>query len=239
MDEQRGLSVSRTFVERFNEAAGLARQGRYKEALEAFDNIHAPFDDYTEERIMTGEFMGMIEIRKAYCLMDLGQYDEARKIFESKLVNAALGQFNKATLYDYLFSYGNTLGFLGDIEKMDGVMHKAMAIAAHELDDMQKLESVWYWIMFWANKHQKWTYLEEQCVNAHKAGIRSKSIVLQIRAGEFGCYAYRGLGKTDKAKRGAKIIIKRYQDAQADKKTIKHWEDFLQSLEKNKEVSNG
>lgn len=237
MDDKIQSPVSRTFVERFNEAAGLARQGRYEDALEAYDNIHAPFEDYHEERVMTGEFMGMIEIRKAYCLMDLGRYDEARTIFESKLVKAAIGQFNKATLYDYLFSYGNTLGYLGAIKKMDTIMRKALVIALGELDDLKKLETVWYWIMYWAKKHEQWSYLEEQCINAHKTGIRNKSIVLQVRAGEFGCYAYRGLGKVDKAKRGAKIIIKRYKDAKADDKIIKEWEDFLLSLDKDKGVS--
>jgi hypothetical protein len=167
------------------------------------------------------------------------RYDEARTIFESKLVKAALGQFNKATLYDYLSSYGNTLGYLGAIKKMDTIMHKALAIALQELDDLKKLETVWYWIMYWAKKHEQWAYLEEQCINAHKAGIRNKSIVLQVRAGEFGCYAYRGLGKIDKAKRGAKIIIKRYKDAEADDKIIKEWEDFLISLDKEKEVKHG
>ncbi|MGB3340625.1 MAG: hypothetical protein WBB37_03990 [bacterium] len=239
MDDNSGLPVSRTFVERFNEAAGLASQGRYEDALEAYDNIHAPFDDYSEERVMTGEFMGMIEIRKAYCLMDLERYDEARTIFESKLVKAALGQFNKATLYDYFFSYGNTLGYLGAIRKMDTVMSKALAIALQELDDLKKLETVWYWIMYWAKKHEQWVYLEEQCINAHKTGIRNKSIALQVQAGEFGCYAYRGLGKIDKARRGAKIIIKRYKDAEADEKMIKEWEDFILSLDKVKEVKRG
>lgn len=235
MDDNSNLTVSKTFVERFNEAAGLARQGKYEEALEAYDNIHAPFADYSEERVMTGEFMGMIEVRKAYCLMDLERYDEAKEIFESKLVKAALGQFNKATLYDYFLSYGNTLGYLGDIKKMNAVMYKALSIAAQELDDMKKQEDIWYWIMYWAKKHKKWFYLEEQCVNAHKTGVRNKSIVLQVRAGEFGCYAYRGLGKLDKAKRGAKIIIKRYKDAEADDKVIKEWEDFLISLGKEEE----
>jgi tetratricopeptide (TPR) repeat protein len=239
MNDKSELPVSRTFVERFNEAAGLARQGRYEEALEAYDNIHAPFDDYTEERVMTGEFMGMIEIRKAYCLMDLERYDEAREIFESKLVKAAVGQFNKATLYDYFFSYGNTLGYLGDIKKMDSVMHKALAITMQELDDQEKLQDVWYWIMYWAKQHEKWAYLEEQCINAHRIGVRNKNIVLQVRAGEFGCYAYRGLGKIDKARRGAKIIIKRYKDAEADDNVIREWEDFLLSLDKEKEVEHG
>jgi len=225
------LPVSKTFIERFDKAAALAREGKYEEASHAYDNIHAPFEDYNETRVMTGEFMGMIELRKAYCLMDLKHYDEARRIFESKLVEAALGQFNKATLYDYFFSYGNTLGFLGAIKEMNRVMGKALQIAVHEPDDLKRCEDTWYWIMYWAKKHEKWVDLEEQCVNAHKFGVRNKSIVLQVRAGEFGCYAYRGLGKIDKAKRGARIIIKRYKDAKASEEVIKEWDDFLKSLD--------
>ncbi len=232
------LPVSKTFIERFDKAAALAREGKYEEALHAYDDLHAPFEDYNEARVMTGEFMGMIELRKAYCLMDLKRYDKARTIFESKLVEAALGQFNKATLYDYSFSYGNTLGFLGAIREMNEVMGKALQIAFQELDDLKLCEDTWYWRMYWAKEHQQWAYLEEQCINAHKFGVRNKSIVLQIRAGEFGCYAYRGFGKIEKAKRGAKIIIKRYKDAKADAKIIKEWEDFLLSLDKEKDVSH-
>jgi tetratricopeptide (TPR) repeat protein len=232
MKDNSGAQVSKTFIKRFNKAASLARDGRYEQALEAFEKIHAPFDDYNEERIMTREFMGIVEMRKAYCLMDLKEYEKARNIFESKLILTALEQFTTAIRYDYYFSYANTLGILGDIKTMDKVMHQALAIALEGLDDLKKLETAWYWILYWAKKHKQWTYLEEQCIEAHKVGVRYKSIALQIRAGEFGCYAYRGLGKIDKAERGARIIIKRYRDARADDKVIKEWEDFLGSLDK-------
>jgi tetratricopeptide (TPR) repeat protein len=174
----------------------------------------------------------MIELRKAYCLMDLNHYEEALKIFRSKLVDAALGQFNFATLYDYYYSYGNALGYLGDIKGMAEVMIKALNIAANELDDLKKCEDSWYWIMYWTKKAEDWQYLEDRCIDAHKFGVRNKSIFLQIKAGEFGCYAYRGLGKIETARRGAKIIIKRYKDANASRKVIKEWEDFLESLDK-------
>jgi len=226
------MTVSRTFIERFDKAAALAREGRYEEALNAYEQIHAPFKDYKEPRIMTGEFMGMIELRKAYCLMDLDRYEEARELFESKLVKAALGQFNKETLYDYYFSYGNTLGNLGDIEKMDQVMSQALTVAAKELHDLKRCENAWYWVMYWAKKHAKWEYLEEQCVNAHRFGVENESIVLQVRAGEFGCYAYRGLGKIEKARRGANLIIKRYKNAKVSDDVIKEWQDFLKSLDR-------
>ncbi len=237
MDDKSGLPISKTFVERFDAAAALARDGKYEEALKAYELIHAPFKDYKEPRIMTGEFMGMIELRKAYCLMDLDRHEEARSIFESKLVKAALSQFNKPTLFDYYFSYGNALGNLGDIEKMNYMMSKALAVATKELNDVKRCENVWYWVMYWAKKHEKWTYLEEQCINAHKFGVKNESIVLQVRAGEFGCYAYRGLGKIDEARRGASLIIKRYKNAKASDDVIKEWQDFLKSLDDKEDIT--
>ncbi|HEC78670.1 MAG TPA: hypothetical protein ENI34_05960 [candidate division WOR-3 bacterium] len=223
--------ISRTFIERFNRAAELAREGKIEEALEAYENIKAPFDDPKEERIMTGEFLGMVELRKAYCLMDLERFEEAREIFASNIIQAALGQFDFTTLCDYFYSYGNTLGKLGLLEKMDEVMKNVLKIAVNELNDLKRCEDTWYWIMYWAKEHEAWEYLEKQCISAHKFGVKSGSLFLQIKAGEFGCYAYRGLGKIEEARRGARIIIKRYKDAKINGSVLKEWEDFLKSLD--------
>lgn len=225
------MSVSPTFIKRFNQAAALAREGKYEEALEAYEKINDLFDNPEEARMMTGEFMGMIELRKAYCLMDLERYEETRQLFESDILRAALGQFNKETLYDYFFSYGNVLGYLGLIEEMGNAMTKALNIAAEELDDLKRCENVWYWIMYCAKEHGEWKYLEEQCINAHKFGVKNESHYLQHIAGQFGCYAYRGLGKIDEARRGAEVILGRMRAAKAAKENIKEWEDFLESLD--------
>lgn len=233
------LPVSKTFVERFDKAAALARAGKLEEALKAFERIHAPFKDYNETRVMTGEFMGTIELRKAYCLMDLQRYEDARIIFSSKLVEAALGQFNHATLYDYYYSYANTLGVLGRRTEMNEMMYRAIRIADQKLDDVKRCEDAWYWILHWAREQKDWQYLEEQCIEAHDFGVRNKSIRLQIWAGEFSCHAYRGLGKIEKARRSVTMIIKRYKDARAKPEKIKEWEDFLASLDQMKAKETG
>ena len=49
-------AVSKTFVERFNTAATLARDGKYEAAMKAYAYIHAPFEDRSEPRVMTSEF---------------------------------------------------------------------------------------------------------------------------------------------------------------------------------------
>jgi tetratricopeptide (TPR) repeat protein len=222
--------ISPTLIKRFNEAAGLAREGRHEEALKAFENMYAPFEDPKETRVETGEFLGTVEMRKAYCLMDLGRYKEACKVFECDIVQATLGQFNNETLYDYFFSYGNTLGNLGDIAKMDKAMTKALKVASETLGDLKRCEQCWYWLLFWAKKAEKWEFLEAQCVSAHQFGVNNGSIWLQLKAGEFGCYAYRGLGKLDKAERGARMTIQRYKDAKVTPAKIKEWEDLLSDI---------
>ncbi|MBU1076332.1 MAG: tetratricopeptide repeat protein [Spirochaetes bacterium] len=224
--------ISPTFIKRFNTAAELARNGKHKEALEAFNKINNPLEDPKENRVITGEFLGTVELRKAYCLMDLKRYEEARNLFESDIMKATLGQFDTETLYFYFFSFANTLGNLGEIKEMDKNMSKALNIAAEELGDVKKCEDAWYWLLFWAKEHKEWKYLEEQAISAHKFGVNSKSSFLQNLAGEFGCYAEKGLGKIDKSKKGAEQIIARLKEAKADKKKIKVWEDFLKSLSK-------
>jgi hypothetical protein len=96
---------------------------------------------------------------------------------------------------------------------------------------MKKSEEIWYWIMHWGNQHEQWDFLEQQCVNAHKFGVKHKSIFLQIRAGEFSCYANKGLGNIGKARHSAQIILKRYKDSDVSEKTVKKWEDFLHTLD--------
>lgn len=225
------MEVSKTFIERFDKAAALAREGKPEEALKAYEHIHAPFEDYNEARVMTGEFMGMIEVRKAYCLMDLKRYEDARVIFSSKLVHAALGQFNHAALYDYYYSYSNTLGILGQIKEMNKMMKKAIRVAMQDLGDVKLCEDAWYWVLHWLRKEEDWYNLEGECMEAHAFGVRNKSVKLQVWAGEFSCYAYRGLNKIDKARKSVTMIIKRYKDAQARPEKIRKWEDFLASLD--------
>jgi len=230
--------ISPTLIKRFNEAAALAREGKHEEALKAYENMYAPFEDPKETRVETGEFLGTVEMRKAYCLMDLGRYKDARKVFESDILQATLGQFSNETIYDHYFSFGNTLGNLGEIENMDRALTKALSIASETLGDLKRSEQCWYWILFWAKKAEKWQFLETRCVNAHQFGVNNGSMMLQLRAGEFGCHAYRGLGKLDKAERGARITIQRYRDAKAPRNKIQEWEDFLADILRLQEHSS-
>ncbi len=224
-------SVSTTFVERFNAAAALARDGRFEDALRAYAQIHAPFEDRTEDRVMTSEFLGMIELGKAYCLIKIGSMQEAKALLESRTMETAHTQLPRKTQYEYYFLYGNTLGTLGMITEMDTVMKRALHVALHDLDDSTLCARAWHWILYWAKQHKDWVYLEEQCYAARAFSIKHDTPGIQDEALEFSCHAYRGLGKIDKARRCAQNVLAKYQKEQTQTGAVGEWEHFLESLD--------
>lgn len=224
-------SVSATFVERFDTAAALARDGQFDDALKAYARIHAPFEDRTENRVMTSEFLGMIELGKAYCLIKLEKMQEAKELFESRVMETAHTRLPKKTQYEYHFLYGNTLGNLGMIAEMDTVMKRALHVALHDLEDSSLCTKTWHWILYWAKRHKDWVYLEEQCYAARAFSIKQDNPGIQDEALEFSCHAYRGLGKIEKARRCAQNVLKKYQGEQTPTDAVREWEHFLESLD--------
>jgi len=222
--------VSKTFVERFDTAAALAREGNFEAALKAYAQIHAPFSDRNEARVMTSEFLGLIELGKAYCLIKLERMQEAKGLFESKTMKTAHTQLPKKTLYEYYYLYGNTLGNLGMIIEMDAVLKRALHVALYDLDDSTLCVKAWHWILYWAKRHEEWVYLEEQCYAAKSFSVKYDNPQIQDKALEFSCYAYRGLGKIDRARSCAQHVLKRHRDTQASSASVKEWERFLVSL---------
>jgi hypothetical protein len=223
-------SVSTTFVERFNAAASLARDGQFDDALKAYARIHAPFEDRTEDRIMTSEFLGMIELGKAYCFIKLERMQEAKALLESRTIKTAHTQLPQRTQYEYFFLYGNTLGHLGLITQMDSVMKRALHVALNDLEDSTLCVRVWHWILYWAKQHKDWMYLEEQCYAARAFSTKHDNPEIQDEAQEFICHAYRGLGKIDKARSCTKNVLKKYKDEQTPTDAVREWEHFLESL---------
>ena len=224
-------SVSKTFVERFDTAAALAREGKFEAALKAYAQIHAPFADRSETRDMTSEFLGLIELGKAYCLIKLKRMQEAKELFESKTMKNAHTQLPKKTLYEYYYLYGNTLGTLGMIIEMDAVLKKALHVALHDLDDITLCVKAWHWILYWAKRHEEWVYLEEQCYTAKAFSVKHGNPRLQDEALESICHAYRGLGKVDRARTCAQNVLKKLQNKQTSSASLKQWERFLSSLD--------
>jgi len=113
--------------------------------------------------MVTGDFLGQSMMRKAWVLMDLHRYEEAKQALEEDVLKACLGQFAMPVLYEYFFSYGNTLGSLGDIAGMDDALTRAMAIAAEELGEYPRVAQCWRNLFEHATRAQAWDYLAREC----------------------------------------------------------------------------
>lgn len=154
------LHISPQLIQQFNEAAGLARDGEFEASLAVWDCLLNPTEgDKQEARVATGDFLGQCYMRKAWVLMDLERWGRAREVFEDEVMQACLGQFSLENLYEYFFSYANTLGNLGEVEPMDVAFSKAMSVAAEHLGDAQRLHYCWKNLMFFAEKAEAWEYL--------------------------------------------------------------------------------
>ena len=159
--------ISEEYIEIFNQASLLTRQGKLEEALIRWDLIVAPQDKPDKSKVVTGDFLGQAHMRKAWVLMDLERYEEALEIFLSEVMAALITQFSLETLYDYFFSYANTLGSLGRIEEMDDKFTRALNIASEEFGDQAKCEQCWQGLLTHARKHDALDYLiqeSERCV---------------------------------------------------------------------------
>ena len=178
------VPIPQIFLNRFDEAAKLASEGQYLEALEKYQNIFLDQDNIKIKDIVTGEFLATIELRKAYCLMDLKRYLESKTIFQA-LDEFLAGQLDTLNLYYFYISYGNTIGNLGLLEEMSNRMAHAMNIATEYLQDAEKFGKVWYWILHWEAVHQEWDSLEEHANDAYGFGVENSDLLLQEIALKF------------------------------------------------------
>ena len=222
--------TSEQFIEMFNQAADLARAGKQKKAFEIYETVSQTKAGIANKDLTAGDFFGVVELRKAFCLMDLDRYAEARRILESEKMQGFLTKFEHETMYEYFFCYGNTLGNLNETTLMEDCLSRALAVAAEQLGDVEKSENCWYFIMYWGKQHKKWDFLEKQCVAAHMFGTDNDSVYLQLKALEFGCFAYNGLGKTDKARMAAEVVLERLRASGGKESALAEWKKFLANL---------
>lgn len=223
--------ISPTFIRRFEAAARLGDSGNPEQALLAYERILAPLENLSEPREVTIEFLGNIELRKVYCLIDLQRFEEAKAICESsKMRDAYVEQLSPPSLYEYHLAYANVLGRLGHLAEMNEQVVAAINLAAEKLGDLKRCERAFKLSFIHAQAHHAWPYLLEQSRIAHQFGMSNRSFYLQLIAGEFAFFALRGLGQKEEARRGAAKIIERYQQAGVPDK-VREWEDLLASVQ--------
>ena len=55
-------------------------------------------------------------------------------------------------------------------------------------------------------------------------------VFLQTKALEFGCLAYNGLGKTDKARIAAEVVLERLRATGGKEAALAEWMNFIATL---------
>ncbi|MEO1209589.1 MAG: hypothetical protein AAFX78_08610 [Cyanobacteria bacterium J06638_20] len=223
--------ISPTFIKRFEVAARLGDAGHPEQALSAYEAILAPFDDASEPREMTLEFLGKVELGKIYCLIDLQRFEEAKTLCESsQMRDVYADQLSTPSLYEYCFAYANILGTLGQVAEMNEQIVVAINIAVEHLEDLKRCERAFKLSLIHGKENQAWPYLLEQSHIAYQFGSNNRSFYLQLIAGEFAFFALRGLGQKERARRGAEKIIERYRQADVPNK-VHEWEGLLASVQ--------
>lgn len=171
-------TISPELIEQFNHAAGLARQGRYEASLSAWDALLGPPEQLRETRVVTGHFLGVAHMRRAWVLMDLERYAEAREALDAPLMRALVTQFTPADLFEYHYSLGNVLGNLGAIAPMDQAFTVALHLAATELGDLERCLRTWRFLIRHALAAGAWAYLLEEAPRAMIFGRNTGSSAL-------------------------------------------------------------
>jgi tetratricopeptide (TPR) repeat protein len=232
--------ISPELIEIFNKAAHLARDGKYEESLAEYDKILDPskerIDDKERKVALTGEFLGVTMIRKAWVLMDMKRYKDAKALFEDKVLDACLGQLDLPTLYEYFFSYANALGELGDIKAMDDRFSRALGIAAKELNDKAKCFQCWSNLMTYAFKAQAWEYLELESATAKLFAQNVEDQVLQVKAGWHHIVALMELNRYSEAMEEADVMLVYLRGVGADE-AIGDIEEMLADMTKKQGAS--
>lgn len=206
--------VSPHLVQLFNQAATLARECRYEESLAVWETLLGKQDG---KAVMTGDFLGQAMMRKAWVLMDLQRWQQAREVLEDKVLEACLGQFSTANLYEFFFSYANVLGNLRQINEMDRAFSFAMRTAAEGLGDHRRMRTCWNNLFFWAEKAQAWKYLQTEAAYCVTYARNQQDKQLETIAKLNRAMALHRQGRKEKAARIVEPIQKRAErDQNAD-----------------------
>jgi tetratricopeptide (TPR) repeat protein len=220
--------VSAKLVEEFDRAASLASEGRLADSLAVWDALLAPAREGLP-RIATGDFLGQAMMRRAWVLMDLGHFEEARTALGSAELSACLGQFDPKVLYEYCFSYGNTLGTLGDLEGMEEQLSRALTIAAEELGDLARSEACWRAILVHATTCKAYELVAKEAASCLEFAHANNLVKLRFFAAIQRAEALLALDRRDQARRLVEGMLGEVRAAGAEQ-AIAYLEDLRRRI---------
>jgi tetratricopeptide (TPR) repeat protein len=220
--------IAPELIDMFNDAAAKAREGSHDEALAVWDKIISQNLSATTPPAVAYDFLGQSQMRKAWSLMDLGRHKEALAIFDSDYMKNCLTQFELKVLFDYFFSFANTLGELGDLDGMDDKFSQALNIAADE-GDGYSAQLCWLNLMHYAELKPDWEYLERESKNCIQFSDNSELPRLALAAGIKRATALFKLNERDKAIKQAERVLGFAKDL-GEQEAVRTTEELLRQL---------
>lgn len=220
--------IAPELIDLFNDAAGKAREGSHDEALSVWDKIISRGNAIAAPPAVAHDFLGQSHMRKAWSLMDLGRHQEALAILDSDYMKSCTGQFELKVLFDYFFSFANTLGELGDLDAMDDKFSQALNIAADE-GDGYSAQLCWLNLMHYAELKPDWEYLERESKNCIQFSDNSELPRLALAAGIKRATALFKLNQKDKAIKQAERVLGFAKDL-GEQEAVRTSEELLRQL---------
>lgn len=193
--------VSPELVSLFNQAARLSRVGRHEDALDAWERLFSPEGVWAEADGLAASpcFLAVAAMRRAWVLMDLGRFDEARERFETGLLPRLLDLLPAGERFDYWFSYGNTLAELGELEEADAALGRAICVGMSDLGDSRRVARAWTRLLDVATDHHAWGYLAREGESAASWAATAGESSLEVSALWRRALALRVLGREAEA----------------------------------------
>lgn len=219
---------SKELKNKFSLAIDLSQNGQAETAIQIWDQLSTvqivPGPDIDQN-----EFITKVNLYKAWTFMDLEQFKEAFKVFESNAIKASIPFSTKDCQYEYYFSYANTAGEVGDQQKMEAAYLEAMKVAK-ELNNINHIKKCWINLLYYAEENGWWKYLEQAARTCIVFAEGAEDARLGLSAGIRRAKALANLGKAKRAEIQAKRIIQvalQFEENEACDKA----QEFLNDLE--------
>jgi hypothetical protein len=218
-----------TLLSRFNTAADLFSKGNFANALETYQGIFAP-EAGVEIESPSESFCLEVRLRTAACLVELGDFVEAKFELNHENTRLLLEFAGPAQRETYFFTFGNVLAKLGDYSGSDLLLARAQEIAVNEIGNPSVVDRICRYRLHWANHYGEWSNLLDLAQECRTYAAANGLLALMHWSTEAICFALRGLHQYAEAKQGAESICTRLQKSGARPEHIAVWTKFITEL---------
>jgi hypothetical protein len=225
-------SASQEDADRFAAAEALAKQGKQEQALSAFESLR--HDPAGRRKVVSAEFLGLVELRIAMLLIALQRYDEASVCLDAPILKTCIqtDQFAPVDLFDCYMTYAALEKARNDEVALIMPCMQALRVSWQMLRDQLRATQVWQLWLDALGDMREWEQLLARCDQAEQfvrvfsapADANLRSLLQRRRA-----FAYRGLGNTAAAHAQASTLLS-IARSRRDDPAIQEWEAFLASL---------